>query len=247
VWKAVDLLESNDKDLDAAIGSPLAIVSCVGVVGTDIEKLKKGNGAANVAAFASAKRGGNVKRAAFVSVSSEVAACQENWLPDFFSGYFDGKKDAELAAYDAVDGDTTSLCIIKPTFIYGGNSFGLLPPRVTAEYGSLIEELLSLPPFKFLADNTPGLIKVALRPPVSVDAVAGAAAGAALGEAAAAGKSLEGTVAIKAATDEPPATGFTDALEWSKEQATKAIEWAKVEVPKAIEWSQAKIEEQQKK
>ena len=34
-------------------------------------------------AFASAKKGG-VKRTVFVSVSSEVMSCEENWLPEFF-------------------------------------------------------------------------------------------------------------------------------------------------------------------
>ena len=60
VWNAADLVLSSSNDaLDSAIGSPDAIVSCVGVVGTDAEELLKGNGAANQAAFASAERGGN--------------------------------------------------------------------------------------------------------------------------------------------------------------------------------------------
>ena len=51
------------------------------MVGTDADELLKGNGNANVAAFNSAKRGGNLQRVAYVSVSSEVDACKENWLP----------------------------------------------------------------------------------------------------------------------------------------------------------------------
>ena len=79
-WKSADLLSSQET-LDSAVGTPDAIVSCVGVVGTDADELLKGNGNANVAAFNSAKRGGNLQRVAYVSVSSEVDACKENWLP----------------------------------------------------------------------------------------------------------------------------------------------------------------------
>lgn len=247
VWKACDLLAANDEALDQAIGQPNAIISCVGAIGTDIDKLVKGNGEANVAAFSSAKRGGKLQFAVFVSVASEVAACEEKWLPKFFKGYFDGKKMAEKAALDAVDGDESRLCLIKPTFIYGGDSFGALPPRVTTEYGSFIEELLSLPVFKFLADATPGLIKVALRPPSSADAVAASCTSAALGEEYVIGKILDGTADINQATNQPPTTGLSDALEWTKEKAVDAFEWAKVEVPKAIDSAQKKIEEVQKK
>ena len=131
--------------------------------------------------------------AVLVSVASEVAACKET-LPDFFSGYFEGKEAAESAATSA-----GTSCVVKPTFIYGGDEFGLLPPRVAAFYGSGVEELLSLPPFTFAAGKLPeggpaGLLKVALRPPVSVDAVAGACAAAAMGEASGV---LDGTAAIK--------------------------------------------------
>ena len=80
-WKSADLLSSQES-LDSAVGNPDAVVSCVGVVGTDADELLKGNGNANVAAFDSAKRGNpNLQRVAYVSVSSEVDACKENWLP----------------------------------------------------------------------------------------------------------------------------------------------------------------------
>lgn len=82
-WKRSDLLAGGDA-LDQAVGSPDAVVSCVGVVGTDPAKLLAGNGEANVAAFHSAARGGKLQRAVYVSVGSEVDACKENWLPEFF-------------------------------------------------------------------------------------------------------------------------------------------------------------------
>jgi hypothetical protein len=57
------------------------------------------------------------------------------------------------------------------------------------------------PPFKLLANVMPGLIKVALRPPVSVDAVVAACARSAMGVIDA--SELDGTDAINAAADLP--------------------------------------------
>jgi len=239
-WRAADLLGPDPAAIDDAVGRPVAVVSCVGVVGADRDDLLRGNGDANVAGFASAERGGAVTRAALVSVSSEVSACEGTWLPDFFGGYFEGKRVAERAASDVVDGDA---CVVRPSFIYGGDAFGLLPPRVNDAYGSGVEELLSLGPIRFLADVAPGLIKVALRPPSSVDAVAAACAGAALGEVSGI---LDGTDAINEAAGQPEATGLTEALEWTGEKLTDAFNWAKVEVPKAIEWTKTKIDDANK-
>ena len=226
-WAAVDLLRADDAAVDAAMASPEAVVSCVGVVDSDKDVLRSGNGEANVRAFASAKRAG-VKRSVYVSVASEVAACETSgWLPfaqDEFSAYFAGKRSAEEAAADAVGADQTKLCVLKPTFIYGGEAFELpLPgrfvaPRVSAGYGSCVEELLSLPLFDALAEATPGLVKVALRPPISVEAVAAACAKGALGELTTDGASrravgtLDGTAAIRAASGEQAATPLADGL-----------------------------------
>ena len=202
-WTALDLAKADDAALDAALGSAAgsALVSCVGVVGTDAAALRDGNGLANVRAFEGGKRVG-IERAVFVGVASEVAECKDG-LPEFFGGYFEGKEQAETAATEAAGAS----CMVRPTFIYGGGSFGLTPPRVNADYGSGVEQLLSLPPIKIVADALPsglikagpveklpvGLVKVALRPPVSVEAVAGACAAAAMGEASGV---LDGTAAI---------------------------------------------------
>ncbi|KAL3771169.1 hypothetical protein ACHAWU_004792 [Discostella pseudostelligera] len=243
-WKRADLLSTDDASLDNVVGSPDAVVSCVGVVGTDPEILRKGNGNANAAAFGSASRGGRLQRVVYVSVGSEIDACKENWLPEFFKGYFEGKIMAEKAAINAMGGDASKVCLVKPTFIYGGTEFGLLPTRVNYEYGSAVEELLMLPPFQFLADITPGLIKVAFRPPVCVDSVAAACAKAALDDSSASFPTvLDGTYDINKYSGQPKSTGLTDALEFGKEQAIKFYDWAKVEVPKAIDAVQSKIEE----
>mmetsp|Transcript_19829 Transcript_19829/g.48719 ORF Transcript_19829/g.48719 Transcript_19829/m.48719 type:complete len:353 (-) Transcript_19829:87-1145(-) len=241
-WVAADLETADESSIDAAIGSPQCIVSCLGVIGNEPEVLKKGNGATNCAAFGSAKKGGKLERAVYVSVSAEVAACQENWLPEFFGGYFEGKKMAEQCALDAVDGDSSKVCFVKPTFIYGGDAFGLIPPRVTKEYGSFIEELLSLELIKFFADIFPGLIKVALRPPSSVDAVAAACVSAAIAGPAL-GKDLDGAAVINEITNQPAATGLTEAIKFVGEKLGETYEWAKEEVPKAA----AKLEEMSKK
>lgn len=226
-WRAVDLLGDDEAAIDAAMASPDAVVSCVGVVDPDADVLRRGNGAANVNAFSSARRAG-VRRAVYVSVSSEVAACQDGWLPfakDEFAAYFAGKRSAEEAAAEAVGGDATKLCVLKPTFIYGGDRFEVpLPgkfvaPRVSAGYGAIVEEVLSLGLFTALADALPGLIKVALRPPVSVDAVAAACANAALGELTKGDATrraigtLDGTVAIKAAAGELTPTTLGDGID----------------------------------
>ena len=115
-WKSVDLLSADDSSIDQAVGNPDAVVSCVGVIGTDPDALLKGNGDANVAAFNSAKRAG-AQRAVYVSVGSEVDACKDGWLPEFFQSYFEGKIVAENAAIDAMGGDEKKVCLVKPTFI----------------------------------------------------------------------------------------------------------------------------------
>ena len=57
----------------------------------------------------------------------------------------------------------------------------------------------------------PGLLGVALRPPVNVDAVAATCAAHALGECGA--TELDGTAAINAVAALPPARGLTNAIE----------------------------------
>ena len=132
---------------------------------------------------------------------------------------------AEDAAAAAVGQDATKLCIVKPSFIYGGETFEVpLPgkfvaPRVSSDYGYFVEELLSFDPVQLLADAAPGLIKVALRPPVSVEAVATACAFGVLGELTKGQATrravgvLDGTSAIKAAAGEVPASGIRDGLD----------------------------------
>lgn len=193
-WVANDFTRGPLEGLDAAIGDPEVFVSCVGTIGFDRQGLAVGNGKANADCAKVLQKKG-VQRIAYVSVSQELFD-SSGWLPAFFTGYFEGKRQAEAALKEVAP--TT---IVRPTFIYGGDSFAIAPPRVTGEYGAFIEGLLSAAPFTTLANLLPGLLKVALRPPVSVDAVAAACARAAMGMVEA--EELDGTVAINAAADLP--------------------------------------------
>jgi len=233
-WKAIDLLTSTESELDRCLGKPDAVISCVGAIGTDPDILLKGNGQANVNAFESAQRAG-VKSVAYVSVSSEVSACKENWLPEFFGSYFDGKDMAEAAA-KAVCEDVT---IVRPTFIYGGDYFGLLPPRVNTAYGSFIDQLLSIGLIQAVADITPGLIKVALRPPVLAESVAGACVDGVLNPQRSGVRVLDSAKDINEASGQAPATGVTDAIEWSIKTAGEIAEWVQKKA-KEIEAANAK-------
>ena len=248
-WIAADLLSADEAALDAAMASADSVVSCVGVVDPNPAVLRRGNGDANVKAFAAAQRAG-VGRAVYVSVASEVMACEENWLPfakDEFGAYFAGKRAAEQAAADAVGGDATKLCVLRPTFIYGGESFEVpLPgkfvaPRVSAAYGRAVEEVLTLPPIQALADALPGLAKVALRPPVSVEAVATACAKAALGALTTgdatrrAVGTLDGTEPIRAAAGQPPPKDLSEGLD-------RALDELGDQTEKLLNWVQQKID-----
>ena len=214
-WVANDLTRGSRASLEAAIGQPEALVSCVGGVGFDRQALILANGKANTEVATVAEKLDNLKSVVYVSVSDEVDDAAA-WLTGrslrsnswrWGEGYFEGKKQAE-AAFSALGAATT--CFVKPSFIYGGDSFELFPPRVNDGYGSAVEEILSNGIVQKIADVMPGLIKVALRPPVSVDAVAGAVVSATLGGVT--DSKLDGTFAINKAADRPAATGLSDAI-----------------------------------
>jgi len=205
-WAKNEFTRGSREKLQEAIGSPDAVISCVGAIGVDQQGLLLGNGVANAEAAAAAKVVG-AQRIAYVSVGSEVVA-SKGWLPGFFGAYFEGKRAAEEAMVAEFGEDA---CILKPSFIYGGDDHGLLPPRVSGWYGSFIEELLSQAAFVKGAEVLPGLLGVALQPPVNVDAVAAACVAHALGECSA--TELDGTAAINTVAALPPARGLTNAIE----------------------------------
>eukprot|EP00586_Coscinodiscus_wailesii_P007852 CAMPEP_0172521544 /NCGR_PEP_ID=MMETSP1066-20121228/292639_1 /TAXON_ID=671091 /ORGANISM="Coscinodiscus wailesii, Strain CCMP2513" /LENGTH=270 /DNA_ID=CAMNT_0013304469 /DNA_START=285 /DNA_END=1098 /DNA_ORIENTATION=- len=160
-------------------GGYTGVISCVGSIGT------KNDGAVNASsglAAIGARRAG-ATRFVYIGVAPEVRDAAGGF--DFLKEYMAGKEnsvDFITKEFTSGGGDSSlSYTIINPTFIYGGDAFGVNPPRVASGYGSLVEGLLSTGLFRFAAGVTPGLISVALEPPVSVEDVAAAAVAGGLG------------------------------------------------------------------
>lgn len=191
-WSQGDVLTS---DLSATLRGAAAVVSCIGTIGGSDESMAAGNGAVNVRAVQISKAAG-VPKFVYISVASVVASTVDGMA---MKGYFAGKREAEAALVAAYPTDSV---VIRPSFIYGGEEFGLTPPRVTAGYGSGIEALLSSGPVRAIAGVAPGPIALTLAPPVSVESVAAAAAAGALGLIAAG--VVDGTDDINAAAHALP-------------------------------------------
>lgn len=153
-----------------------AVISCMGAIGTETDD--KINAATGLAATGAKAAGTGTF--VYITVAPEVAEFAKDI--DFLQGYMRGKKfsrDTVLKSF----GD--SAIFIEPTFIYGGGSFELNPPRVASFYGKFIEGLLSSSPVRSVERvMSPGIIKIALEPPVPVEAVASAAVAGALGKIA---------------------------------------------------------------
>lgn len=149
-----------------------AVISCIGSIGTsDDEVVNAGTGLAAIGAKAA-----GVKNFVYISVAPEVRDAANG--VSFLEKYMTGKQFSEnTIKTNFADGYT----LIEPTFIYGGDKFAISPPRVADGYGQIVEGLLSSGPFRAAASISPGIIGVALEPPVKVSAVAGAAVSGALG------------------------------------------------------------------
>ena len=174
VLQASDTLATAIQKLAAGC---TAVISCVGAIGnTDVDVDEKINGA-TAAAAVGAKAAG-VSRFVYITVAPEVAALARD--VDFLQGYLRGKQQSRAAVLENFP--STAATLIEPTFIYGGGSFELNPPRVATFYGQFIENLLSAQPVRTLENIlSPGMIKLALEPPVFVEDVAAAAVAGALG------------------------------------------------------------------
>jgi len=178
------------EDWSDSLAGSAAVVSCIGVIGGSDESMVLGNGAVNVAVAQQTASAG-VDKMVYISVSDAVGGAVGGFA---LKGYFKGKKEAEAAITKSF-GKTA--VILAPTFIYGGDEFSATPPRVAEGYGSFVEGALSSGPIRALAGVMPGIVALALLPPVSVNSLATAAAGAALGTVKA-GR-VDGTDAINAA------------------------------------------------
>ena len=178
-------LDLSDPASSGALAEALqgvdAVVSCVGFnpFGGDEAMSLAVNGDANAAAAAAAAKAG-AKRFVYVSVASVVAEVLGD--ANLMTGYFEGKKRAEDAVERAFPESNAKL-IVKPSFVYGGDAFGVNPPRVTQQYGEILTKLLGASLVKKVAEKSPGPIKLTLAEPVAVDDVARACAAGAIGDA----------------------------------------------------------------
>jgi len=157
-----------------------AVISTIGCIGT--EQDLKVNSATGLAAIGAKTAG--VRQFVYISVAPEVKEFAKDI--DFLKAYMEGKtfsQEAVLSSFGSTTTTTGGSTLIEPTFIYGGDSFNVNPPRVAGFYGEFIETLLSSGPIRAVTKIVPdGFIKIALEPPVSVDEVANAAVAGALGK-----------------------------------------------------------------
>uniref|UniRef100_A0A7S3JZM2 NAD(P)-binding domain-containing protein n=1 Tax=Aureoumbra lagunensis TaxID=44058 RepID=A0A7S3JZM2_9STRA len=160
-------------DLVAIFRSADAVISCVGALGSDDDA--RNNGETNERIALAAKQVG-ASRFAYVSVHPLVSDAAS----DIFPAYLAGKKRAE----QAIRSNFPDACIIRPTLIYGGDSFNVNPPRVPTGYGAFVDATLSSGPFRTIADAASPLpaLKLALLPPVDNVTVGKALAIAALSD-----------------------------------------------------------------
>lgn len=149
-----------------------AVISCIGSIGTPNDEAV--NAATGLAAIGAKAAG--VKNFVYISVAPEVRDAAKGIA--FVEKYMDGKAFSEEAIKSNFPEGYT---LIEPTFIYGGDKFAVNPPRVADGYGKLVEGILSSGPFRFAASVSPGMIGVALEPPVKVKSVARAAIAGAVG------------------------------------------------------------------
>lgn len=162
------------KEIESLSKGCTAVISCIGSIGTENDNVV--NAATGLAAKGAKNAG--VERFVYISVAPEVKEFAEGI--DFLKDYMKGK----MFSQDAVEANFpgSSHVFIEPTFIYGGDSFAVNPPRVASFYGEFIENLLSSGLVRGITNISSGFIKIALEPPVSVDAVSAAACNAATGK-----------------------------------------------------------------
>lgn len=149
------------------------VVSCVGVFKPgDDDAMREGNGTYNVRVVDAAVAA-KVDRFVYVSVASIVPdALGGAESAPVMAGYFAGKKMTEEAVANAFE--DSNVCLVKPSFIFGGDAFSVNPPRVTQQYGDVLVKILGSGFVKSVAQRSPGPIALTLAEPVSVDDVAGA-------------------------------------------------------------------------
>ena len=156
------------------------VVSCVGVFKPgDDDAMREGNGTYNVRVVDAAVAA-KVDRFVYVSVASIVPdALGGAESAPVMAGYFAGKKMTEEAVANAFE--DSNVCLVKPSFIFGGDAFSVNPPRVTQQYGDVLVKILGSGFVKSVASKSPKPIALTLAEPVSVDDVANAVCAGAFG------------------------------------------------------------------
>ncbi|VEU33558.1 unnamed protein product [Pseudo-nitzschia multistriata] len=161
-------------EIEALSKGCTAVISCIGSIGTKNDNIV--NSATGLAAQGAKSAG--VERFVYIAVAPEVKEFAEGI--DFLKEYMKGKTFSQNAVESNFPNG--SHVLIEPTFIYGGDSFSVNPPRVAGFYGEFIESLLSSGPIRGITGVSSGFLKIALEPPISVDAVSAAAVNAATGK-----------------------------------------------------------------
>lgn len=170
---AFDATKNNDETsiqkLLSSNNDITAIISCIGSIGTQNDEIV--NSASGVVAKAAKSAGtsSSVKRFVYIGVAPEVKDFASNI--EFLNGYMKGKESSQSMILSSFGNSDSTF--IQPTFIYGGDTFNINPPRVASFYGQFIEGLLSSQPIRTIESILPsGIIKIALEPPISVNNIA---------------------------------------------------------------------------
>jgi len=162
----LDINQTND------IGT---IVSTIGCIFTDSDDYIV-NAASGQTAIDAFKDVSSKPKYIFIGNSPRVRnVCN---IVQSLNEYARGKEESELLLHQTFG---QSVCIIKPTFIYGGTKFGFNPPRIPSFLGEVVEAVLGLYPIQWVAEVLPDIPGVVLEAPVNVQAVAGAVVNEAIG------------------------------------------------------------------
>mmetsp|Transcript_12681 Transcript_12681/g.21148 ORF Transcript_12681/g.21148 Transcript_12681/m.21148 type:complete len:472 (-) Transcript_12681:449-1864(-) len=132
----------------------------------------------NAATSAAARGASSAGTQRFVAIGNNPRVRRLSKSVPFLKDYATGKEESERVIRELFG---TNACIVQPCFVYGGDKFGVSPPRVASSVGRLAEEVLGLYPIQALSRALPDSLGVPLEAPTSVESVAAASLNVALG------------------------------------------------------------------
>ena len=172
---AIDLTSPDAEEKVARLAKGCAgVISTVGSLsGTSLDReINAGAAAAARGAFSA-----GIER--FVAIGNNPRVRRLSKSVAFLNDYATGKEESERVIRELFG---TKACIVQPTFVvYGGDEFGVSPPRVASSVGRLAEEVLGLYPLQALSRALPDSLGVPLEAPTSVESVASACLNVGLG------------------------------------------------------------------